>query len=158
MKIQGDSIVDTVIQFAKLHFNKKLEVEYVSDQIKKLSFAKNLELVDSIKKDDIDEFQKLITLPVEEGYGTDQTAGASRATVRAATNSQKIAARRANMTRSGGANRTTAGATNVKPTGQRATVDPDDAQRNANSDQIGANTAELKSIGDVVRKIISRGR
>ena len=50
MKIQGDSIVDTVIQFAKLHFNKKLEVEYVSDQIKKLSFAKNLELVDSIKK------------------------------------------------------------------------------------------------------------
>jgi hypothetical protein len=160
MKIQGDSIVDTVIKFAKQHFNVELDIEDVSDQLKKLSFADNLELIDVIKGDDIEMFKNLITFNnVEEAYGTDQTAGASRATVRAANNAQRIAARRANSgARGGGYGSAPAGAKNIKPTGARAMADPDDAERQSNTNGVQNNNAEIQRLKDVVGKLISKGK
>jgi hypothetical protein len=155
MKIKDNSIVDTIIDFANVKFGVEMTVDQVSDQLKNISFSQTLGLVDAIKQDDNDAFLNYIDLSaVSEAYGTGTTATPSRATTRS--QSGIVANRRANNTAqdqardSTGINRNVAGANKVA-TGQnsnssRVTADPDDVQRDANSDQIKNNMAEIERL------------
>lgn len=159
MKIEGDSIVDTVIKFAKQHFGVEMEVEDVSKQLKELSFANNLEIIDVIKNDDVNGFQELIQVSTNEAYGTATTAGASRATIRKGITAQDQASRAskaASAQRGGGYSAAPAGAKSLKATGARQSTDPDDAERANNANVSQTNASEIERLKDVVGKLMSR--
>lgn len=159
MKIVGDSIVDTVIEYANVRFGVELSVEHVSRQLKGKSLSQTLELVDAIKNDNSDLFSDIIDMSVEEsGYGTAGTARQSTATVRA----QNTAVDQANRTnkvasavRGGGADRYTAGS-NKAPTGTRTPVDPDDVQRQQNAAAAAGNAQEIDRLRDLINKVARR--
>lgn len=177
MEIQGDSIVDSVVEYANVKFGVELSVENVSKQLKELSLGKTLAVVDSIKNEDNDEFldyidintQEALDIPseesysdgqdVEEAYGTTGTATASAATVRKQTIQTNQANRQAKIAAApagSGSKRSTAGAMNKTATGARQLKDPDDEQRMANTTSSASNTDEINRLKDLVMKVAAR--
>jgi len=170
MKLAGDSIVDTVIEYANVKFGVELPVEQVSTQLKGMSFSATLKLVDAIKNENDDAFSSLIDMSaVNEAYGTSGTSAPSRATTRA--QSGAIQSRRATIAgqdaaRDGtGGNRTVAGG-NKTATGQGANMggggsgDPDDIERAQNAQTAGQaanqsqqNASEIERIKQLVDRL-----
>jgi hypothetical protein len=168
MKIQGDSIIGSVVEYAHMQFGVELSIEEVSKQLKQLSLGQTLELVTALKRSNDDEFSRIIDLSVavestdltaESGYGTPATSSASRATVRkqsVAANQANRQAKLASTSRSGGGKRITPGSKTV-PTGNREIKDPDDQQRDANSSSSQQNSNEINRLKDLITKI-AKGR
>ncbi len=164
MKIQGDSIIDSVVEYAHMQFGVELSIEEVSKQLKELSLGQTLELVTALKRSNDDEFSRIIDLSVavestdltaESGYGTPATPSASRATVRkqaVSANQANRQAKIASVTRAGGSKRVTAGSKKA-PTGTTTVKDPDDQQRNANSSSAHANSNEINRLKDLIGKL-----
>lgn len=158
MKIDKSSIVDTIINYAKVKFGVDIGEESVSNDLKSLSFAQTLKLVDAIQQEDDDAFAEYIDLSavneeldeieaaiddaVEEAYGNATTATPSRATARDAQGT--VAARRATISAQDaardatGSQRTVAGG-NKTATGSasRPAPDMDGQQRQANAQTAG---------------------
>jgi hypothetical protein len=155
MKIKDNSIVDTIIDFANVKFGVEMKVDQVSDQLKNMSFSETLKLVDAIKNDDKYAFLNYVDLSaVQEAYGTGTTASPSRATTRQA--SGVVQNRRANISAQDQARdsvvsqRSVAGG-NKQATGQgsnssRVGADPDDVQRDQNSQAVQNNAAEIERL------------
>jgi hypothetical protein len=165
MKLQGDSIVDTVIEYANVKFGVELSVDQVSQQLKSMTFGQTLELVDAIKKENDEDFSSLIDMnvAVESGYGTASTYGGyDRASARQSDQETKNAQRRdtnmsAKSARTGSNTRTVAGA-NKTPTGAKTAVDPEDEQRAANTAtaqhadaQAAQNAQELERLRQLIK-------
>lgn len=62
MNIKDNSIVDTIIEYANVKFGLELTGDYVSSQLKNISFSETLKLVDAIKKEDDEAFSNIIDL------------------------------------------------------------------------------------------------
>lgn len=155
MEIKGDSIVDSIVEYANIKFGVELSIENVSAQLKELSLGKTLQVVDAIKHDNTEEFLEYIDITVDEAYGTAGTHAPSNATNRRYNTTQDQMARQqklASVQRGGGGERTVAGGAKV-PTGTRAPVDPDDAERQANSASTQNNAAEIDRLRDLVMKV-----
>lgn len=171
MKILNNSIVDTVIEYASVKFGVELSADAVSDMLKQLSYSNTLNLVDSINDEDDDVFTDFIDLSaVNEAYGGIGThGGQSVANVRKQNTTSVQTNRRADNLndkdrRAGtGATRTVAGG-NKQPTSANAKrsagPDPDDQQRQANSqtagtaaNQAAANAQEIERL-----KQLAQGR
>jgi hypothetical protein len=165
MKLQGDSIVDTVIEYANIKFGVELSVDQVSQQLKNMTFGQTLELVDAIKKENDEDFSSLIDMnvAVESGYGTASTYGGyDRASARQSDQEAKNAQRRdtnmaAKSVRPGSNTRVVAGA-NKAPTGVKTPVDPEDEQRAVNSAtaqqadaQAAQNAQELERLRQLIK-------
>lgn len=162
MKLAGDSIVDTVIEYANIKFGVELPVEQVSQQLKGMTFSQTLKLVDSIKNENDTEFSELIDMSaVNEAYGTSGTVGSSAATIRS--QSGAVQSRRATIAgqdaaRDGtGGNRTVAGG-NKTATGRGANMggggsgDPDDIERAQNAQTAGqASNQSQQNAGEIER-------
>lgn len=154
MEIQGNSIVDTVIEYASMKFGVEMSAEQVSKQLKELEFSDTLALVDAIKNEDDNAFSDVVDLSIEEGYGTSNTASPSRATIRAQGTKDATAMRRANNAEQDAARdskvttRTVAGAANKTPTGTptRPAPDLDGQQRDANTEQTADNASEIERL------------
>lgn len=169
MDIKNSSIVDTVIDYANIRFGMEPTADMVSDQLKNLSFAQTLTLVDAIKNDEQDRFSEIIDLSaMTEAYGTGSGNSASMATNRQSTVTQKATDRlggiagqryaRQNSTNSANV----AGKKDMKPTGTTAPEDPDDIQRDNNKDQSNSNadaskknSQELERLRGLVKKLTS---
>ena len=149
MNIINNSTIDTVIDFANVKFGMDLTSDDIVSQLKALSFSETLKLLSSMKNDEPEAFSEIIDLSAmnEAGYGTQNTATPSRATIRAG--NSNVQNRRANNIAqdqnrdSTGSNRTVAGA-NKTGTGQGANrqpanADPDDVQRAQNADASAQN-------------------
>lgn len=170
MKIAGDSIVDTVIEYANVKFGVELPAEQVSTQLKNMTFGQTLKLVDAIKDENDELFSTYIDLSaVNEAYGTASSAQPSRATIRS--QSGTVASRRATISgqdaaRDGtGGNRTVAGG-NKTATGRGANMggggsgDPDDIERAQNAQTAGQaasqsqqNASELERVKQLVDRL-----
>ena len=166
MKLTGDSIVDTVIDYANVKFGVEMDMEQVSKQLKNMTFSQTLQLVDAIKNEDDDKFADYIDMSVtnETGYGTGNTSG-SAATNRSYNQAQRNDDRRdTNLAmksiRRGSNDRFVAGGQKAA-TGVRTAVDPAQKQRDANA-QSSANNASMadqnsKEIARL-RQLINKGR
>lgn len=157
MKITNNSIIDSVIDYANVKFGMEMKQEDVSKQLKLLSYKDTLQLVDAITQENDEKFSEIIDMSaMSEAYGTATTATPSRATARMGNQSAKNAARRSDNysmkdARSGtGAERTVAGAGNMKATGTGSNAnkigkDPDDIDRAANKGQSMANADAINA-------------
>jgi hypothetical protein len=152
MNIINNSTIDTVIDFANVKFGMELTSEDIVSQLKALSFSETLKLLSSMKNDEPEAFSEIIDLSAmnEAGYGTQNTATPSRATIRAG--NSNVQNRRANniaQDQNRDAGKGTgysgvAGARNKTGTGQGANrqpanADPDDVQRAQNADASAEN-------------------
>ena len=167
MEIKNNSIVDTVIDYANIRFGMEPTADMVSDQLKNLSFAQTLTLVDAIKNDDQERFSDIIDLSaMTEAYGTGSGNNASMATNRQSTVRQKSTDRLSGIAgqkyaRQNSIDRSVAGG-NIQPTGTTAPKDPDDIQRDNNKDQSNTNadaskknSQELERLRGLVKKLTS---
>ena len=69
MDVTNNSTIDSVIDFANAKFGMELSKDQISSQLRELSFAETLKLLNSIKQDDNDAFSQIIDLSaVSEGY------------------------------------------------------------------------------------------
>lgn len=69
MDILNNSIVDTVIEYANVKFGVELDKDALATSLKDLSYSEVLALVDAIKDEDNEVFQRYIDLSaVNEGY------------------------------------------------------------------------------------------
>ena len=69
MDVTNHSTIDSVIDFANAKFGMELTKDQISSQLRELSFAETLKLLNSIKQDDNDAFSQIIDLSsVSEGY------------------------------------------------------------------------------------------
>ena len=69
MDILNNSIVDTVIEYANVKFGVELDKDALAISLKDLSYSEVLALVDAIKDEDNEVFQRYIDLSaVNEGY------------------------------------------------------------------------------------------
>ena len=69
MDVTNNSTIDSVIDFANAKFGMELTKDQISSQLRELSFAETLKLLNSIKQDDNDAFSQIIDLSaVSEGY------------------------------------------------------------------------------------------
>ena len=170
MKITGDSIVDTVIDYSNIKFGVEMSIEEVSKQLKTMSFSDTLQLVDAIRNEDDDIFSDYIDLSaVTEAYGTTGSSAPSRATTRS--QSGTVQSRRATISnqdaqRDGtGGNRQVAGG-NKTATGTGANMggggsgDPDDMERQQNAQTAGQaanqsqqNSSEIERIKQLVDRL-----
>jgi hypothetical protein len=167
MKLSGDSIVDTVIDYANVKFGVEMEVEQISNQLKNMSFGQTLKLVDAIKNEDDEAFSSYIDMSSvnEQGYGTAATAGTSRATTRDVYQAQHNNDRRdTNLAlksiRSAGSTRAIAGGNKVA-TGTTTPPDVAAQQRDANTaatQQIDAQADQNSKEIDRLRQLINKGR
>jgi len=157
MNIKGDSIVDTVIEYASMKFGRELPVDKVSEQLRGLKLSQTLDLVDSMKSEDSDRFLDYIDITVNEAYGTVGTGAASRATQRKQNtlNAQMNRAdKKDRAVRGGGAERTTAGV--GSGTGMRKPASPEDGQRDNNTMQSQGNAEEIARLRSLVDKMASK--
>lgn len=163
MKIKNNSIIDTVIDYANVKFGMEVKQEDISKQLKMLSYRDTLKLVDAISNEDDEAFGDIIDLSaMSEAYGTASTQMPSRATNRMQAQNTANASRRTdniNMkaNRGPGATRTVAGANKV-PTGQGTNAnkigqDPDDVQRNQNTDAINNNSSQAKANAQEIERL-----
>lgn len=165
MKLSGDSIVDTVIDYANVKFGVEMDMEQVSQQLKNMTFSQTLKLVDAIKNEDDDAFADYIDMSVtNEAYGTGNTS-ASAATNRSINQAQRNDDRRdTNLAmksiRRGSNDRYVAGGQKAA-TGVRTTVDPATKQRDSNAqataDNAAASEQNAKDIARL-RQLINKGR
>jgi hypothetical protein len=161
MKISGDSIVDTIIEYANIKFGVDMSEKQVSQQLKSINLSSTLDLLDAIKDEDDGKFLDHIDISVEEGYGSAGTPTPSRATNRSMVNTERNAARRANNAvidvarDSTGVQRKVAGG-NKTSTGAPAQTDPAAAQRDSNSQATQKIQSELERMKQVVKKMEQR--
>ena len=79
MNPPGDSIVDTVIDYANVKFGVEMDMEQVSKQLKNMTPVKHCNLLMPLKNEDDDKFADYIDMSVtnETGYGTGNTSGSA---------------------------------------------------------------------------------
>ncbi|MDA9302704.1 hypothetical protein N8072_00850 [bacterium] len=157
MEIKGDSIIDTVIEYASMKFGREIPAEEISKQLRELKLSQTLDLVDAMKTEDSDRFLEHIDITVNEAYGTVGTGTASRATQRKqnTTNAQMNRAdKKDRAVRGGGAERTTAGV--GSGTGMRKPASPEDGQRDTNTVQSQGNADEIERLKSLVTKMASK--
>lgn len=164
MDIQGDSIVDSIIEYANVKFGVELSVENVSKQLKKLSLGKTLDIVDAIKYEDNDLFLDYVDITeeqsynedqsVEEAYGTIGTQGPVSSTEKNKEKKANVAARRASLPgRSGSNGRVAAGGINTTSTGARSPKDDDREEREMNAARTNSNRSEIENLKRLVGKM-----
>lgn len=165
MKIKDNSIVDTVIDYANVKFGLELTADFVSSQLKNLSFSETLKLVDSIKTENDEAFSTIIDI---SSINEAPSYGPSRATIRSQGTDSQTANRRANNAQQDAQRDSTAIARNVaggnkQPTGQGASrmpsnADPDDVERAQNaqvagqaSNQANYNSQEIERLKQLIQ-------
>lgn len=173
MEIQGNSIIDTVIEYANVKFGVEMTAEQASKQLQNMTFSDTLRLVNAVKNEDDVKFSELIDLSALNEYGSAGTyASAGSTSSRDDARKGNIANRRANISGQDAARdgapvaRTIAG--NAKaPTGTGGgqgggggNADPDDMERQQNASNISSvqqqaqnNSAEIERL-----KQLSQGR
>lgn len=157
MNIENNSIVGTVIDYANVKFGVELSKEQVASQLKNIGFSDMLNLVNSIKDEDNDQFLDYINISVEEAYGTISTNSPSAATIRSQSTKDTNAQRAdknisAKAMRTGGADRSVAGG-NKTATGQGTpTTDEPEPEMDMDAVQTDKNTSEIQRL----KQLISR--
>lgn len=161
MKISGDSIVDTIINYANIKFGVEMSEEQVSAQLKELNLSSTLDLLDAIREDNNDGFLDYIDINVQEagGYGTGASASSrdqstmkkDQVAMRRQRNREIDAGRDAT-----GGSRTVAGGGKTATGGSPRSADPAADQRNANTANNNRMQAELERMKQVVRKMANR--
>jgi hypothetical protein len=74
MDVKGNSIIDTVIEYASVKFGVELTAEEVSKQLKNMNYRDTLNLVDAIKSEDDDKFSDNIDMsPTNESAVDDDS-------------------------------------------------------------------------------------
>jgi len=74
MDVKGNSIIDTVIEYANVKFGVELTAEEVSTQLKNMNYRDTLNLVDAIKSEDDDKFSDNIDMsPTNESAVDDDS-------------------------------------------------------------------------------------
>jgi hypothetical protein len=157
MEIKGDSIIDTVIEYASMKFGREIPAEEISKQLRELKLSQTLDLVDAMKTEDSDRFLEHIDITIDEAYGSAGTGAASRATQRKQNtlNAQMNRAdKKDRAVRGGGAERTTAGV--GSGTGIRKPASPEDGQRDTNTVQSQGNADEIERLKSLVTKMASK--
>jgi len=146
MKLAGNSIIDSVIDFANVKFGVELSAEDVSKQLRNMKFSETLKIVDAIKTDNDEQFSDYIDLSaVSEAYGTVNTRTPSGSSSQNQQSQGMVANRRANIANQDAArdgtsvSRSVAGG-NKQPTGTGGgqgggggQADPDDIERQQNA-------------------------
>lgn len=169
MNIQGNSILDTVIEYANVKFGIELTADQVSEQLKNMRFNDTLKLVNAIKTENDDDFADLIDMSAvnEAGYGTTGTQQPSSATIRRDNVRQQQDIRRdtnlalKSALRSNPNDRQVAGAGKVKPTGSTASSEPDQSNADTvaqNAETSSANSKEIERLRQLINKGTDRQR
>ena len=156
MEIQNNSLVDTIIDYANVKFGVEMSADQVKQQFLELNFSDTLKLIEIIKKENDEEFSKMIDLSIgESGYGTSATHHSQSAATNRKGEAKYAQQQRRDKLRSiekgGGTDRKVAGS-NKQSTGTKQSKDPDDQQRNSNSNHASANTAEINRL----KQLLSR--
>ena len=74
MDVKGNSIIDTVIEYANVKFGVELNVEEVGKQLKDMSYRDTLNLVDAIKSENDEMFTNNIDMsPTNESAADDDS-------------------------------------------------------------------------------------
>lgn len=74
MDVKGNSIIDTVIEYANIKFGVELNAEEVGQQLKNMNYRDTLNLVDAIKSEDDDKFSDNIDMsPTNESAVDDDS-------------------------------------------------------------------------------------
>jgi len=74
MDVKGNSIIDTVIEYANVKFGVELNVEEVGKQLKNMSYRDTLNLVDAIKSENDEMFTNNIDMsPTNESAADDDS-------------------------------------------------------------------------------------
>jgi len=156
MEIKNNSLIDSVIDYANVKFGIEISADQLKQQFSELNFSDTMKLIDIIKNEDDEEFSTMVDLSIgESGYGVNGTLrGSSAATDRKGRtiyNQQQRRDKLRSTEKGGGPERTVAGS-NKQSTGNRKSKDPDDQQRNSNSNQAASNTAEINRL----KQLLSR--